>query len=71
MKLRELISTLAETLKKHPEFIDLPVYVVDCRSGVMDTDVSIFDSVITSCDLNTTDLQLTDIGTPYVCISVG
>ena len=70
MRLRDLLVTIRATLEEHPEFIDLPVYVVDTASGVLYDSPSIGDSTVSESEQGMSALDEDEIGKPFVAIYV-
>lgn len=71
MKLIQLLQKIKATTDKNPDLLDCPVYVLDTRSGVLETSVSIGDAQLTELDIECSDLSPADEGKRYVAIYLG
>jgi hypothetical protein len=71
MKLRDMILRAKKIVDANPAALDYPVYVLDCRSGAMDTDASLHEAIVDKSDTQMSDLGCEDIGKPYICVSIG
>ena len=71
MTVNELLKRLTGLVEKDSSVGDLPIYVVDCRSGAMETDCSVFVDTVRESDLDMSDLDSDDVGTDYLSINIG